>query len=61
MAAKIAAEMYAAKTGGSNKSADVKPMDDINASPTKTNDPVVVGGSLVDLSYSVLEDNLQVS
>lgn len=59
MAAKIATEMNGSASG--NGVLDIKTTNETKATATKPNDPVVIGGSIVDLSYSVQEDNLQVS
>lgn len=59
MAAKIATEMNGSASG--NGGLDIKTTNETKATLTKPNDPVVIGGSIVDLSYSVQEDNLQVS
>lgn len=62
VAAKIAAEMNATtRDDDNNESSDAKPLNPNKTNPTKDNDPVVIGGSIVDHSYSVQEDNLQVS
>lgn len=62
VAAKIVAEMNEPASG--NDSDNIKTPNAVNESKTvsaNANDPVVIGGSIVDLSYSVQEDNLQVS
>lgn len=62
VAAKIAAEMNDGTVGGNgNEKTGDKPLNETHATSTKANDPIVIGGSIVDLSYSATEDNLQVS
>lgn len=61
VAAKIAVELNGSAPGAGNKETVVtKPLNETNVD-SKPNDPVVIGGSIVDLSYSVQEENLQVS
>lgn len=62
MAAKIATEMNGIASGDdTNGTLNIETTNEKKATPTKPNDPVVIGGSIIDLSYSVQDENLQVS
>lgn len=62
VAAKIAVELNGSAPGaGNKKTVTTKPLNETNVDSAKPSDPVVIGGSIVDLSYSVQEENLQVS